>query len=394
MAHIAQDSLATIYFSLVWHGSHAKHVENYLAKDINFTSDILPLGVKGQALGLGEGDALTLTMDPSEVPPHKPGKVLDMPAPRFQPPLIHGRTIKARIGRYYPKNFIESVPGTRPDSATPFRVVDADKAGFKADMNHPLAGREVEIHARVVSISASEEEPGGLKRWPEIMLKGPGMQARLPETPSDFLGADPYHREDESDDAEFYATPRMATLLDSQAEGNVQKLYSQFLKDGMNVLDLMAGHISHMPEGLEATVTGLGLNMEEMEANPALSERTIHNLNEETTLPFEDATFDAVVCSLSVEYLLKPYEVFEEVSRILKPGGVFVASFSNLWFEEKVIRIWSELHEFERMGLISQYFVRTEAFSDITTWSERGWPQPDNPDEESNPIYAVSGIKK
>lgn len=402
MVHITQHSLATLYFTLTWESSHAAHVEYYLAKDVSLIRDMLPLGVKSQLVGLKRGDSVNLAMDPSEVPPFKPGKVLDMPHSRFQPPLINGRSIKPRIGRYYPKHFIADVPGTRPDSVTPFRVVEADRAGFKANMNHPMADRPVCIHVEVLDIHDGKSETSGLKRWPEIILKGPGMQARLPETPTDFLGAEPFHRVDPKDDGAFYARPRMEHHLDSRARENVGTLYADLLKDGMNVLDLMAGHDSHLPEGLKpGGVTGLGLNAEEMAANPALGEQVIHDVNADSNLPFADATFDAVICTSSVEYLVKPFEVFEEAGRVLKPGGVFVLAFSNRWFEEKVIRIWTELHEFERMGLISQYIIRTELFSDIATWSERGWPRPDDPEDhhaeessESDPVYAVSGIRK
>lgn len=397
MAHIAQDSLATIYFSFTWKSSHATHVEHYLAKDVNMVRDILPLGVKSRILGLGEGDSVELTMEQSEVPPFKPGKVLDMPIVRFQPPQIKDRTIIPRIGRYYPKNFIDQVPGTRPDSATPFRVVERDRAGFKADLNHPMADREVTIKATVLEIKSPNGKAGELKRWTDIFLQGPGMQSRLPETPTDYLGDDPFLRIDETGDAEFYSAPSLAKHLDSHAVECVQKLYDDLLEDGMDILDLMTGDVSHLPNTLQpGSVTGLGLNQNAMDANPALTTRVVHNLNEEPELPFEDGSFDAIICTISVEYLTKPFEIFEEASRVLRSGGVFVLTFSNHWIENKVIRIWTELSEFERMGMISQFFVRTEGFEDLTTLSERGWPRPDDEDDsdadkpnQSDPVYAV-----
>ncbi len=86
---------------------------------------------------------------------------------------------------------------------------------------------------------------------------------------------------------------------------------------------------------------------------------------------------------------------------MLRPGGVFALTFSTRWFEPKVIRIWPELHEFERMGLVSQFFVRSDKFNDLHTLSERGWPRlPDDEDRyypelaESDPVYAVWGRKK
>lgn len=400
MAHIEKDSIVTISFTFTWQSSHATHVERYFAKDVNLIRDTLPLGVKSRIVGLGEGDCVNLVMDPSEVPPFKPGKVLNMPLPRFQPPLINGRIITPRIGRYYPKHFIESVPGTRPDSATPFRVVERDKASFKADLNHPMAGRTVSIKAEIIQIKPADINVGTLTRWPDVILDGPGMQARLPETPTDYLGDEPFLRNDEEGDAKFQ-TPSTVSPFDSRAITNVESLYCDLIDDDMPVLDLMAGQASHLPEGCHARVTGLGPDKKAMEANPVLAENIVHNLNENTTLPFKDDTFGAVVCTASVEYLIQPFAVFEEVARILKPKGVFILTFSDHWLEQNVIRIWTELHEFERMGLISQYFVRTDRFGELTTVSWRGWPCPEKIDghdankrTESDSVYAVWGRKQ
>lgn len=363
MAHITQESLATIHFTLEWDSSHATHVEHYLAKDVSFVRDILPLGIKSQMLGLRVGDAITIKMDPSEVPPFKPGKVLDMPQARFQPPVVDGRSTKARVGRYYPKNFIEAVPGTRPESETPFRVMEGDRAGFKANMNHPMADRDVAIRAEVVSISEKESIPGELKRWSATLLSGPGMQARLPETPTDFLGDDPFKRLDESEEA-------APLLMDAQGLDNVRNIYGSVLGEGLDVLEIGPGS-DFLPsdEDDEGSV-----------ATHPLSE-----LNSDPKLPFDDEMFDAVVCTGGAPYMTKPNEVFEEVARVLKPGGVFVLAFSDKWDDGKVVQVWTDLYEFERMGLVSQYFIRTELYEDIVTFSARG---------QGAPIYAVWGVKK
>ncbi|MBI9080964.1 MAG: class I SAM-dependent methyltransferase [Pseudodesulfovibrio sp.] len=396
MAHIAQDSLATIYFEIIWESSHVRHVDAYLAADVSFTRDILPLGLKSRMRGLGPGDSVEMVFDPSDVTVHELGKIIELPHSRFKAPLVHDRRIKPRIGRFYPQRLIEDVPGTRPDSTAPFRVISTDKAGFKADLNHPLAGRSIQIKASVLDVHPPDTDSGTLHRWPSTLMRGPGMQARMAETATDFLGVDPFVRDDETDDSEFYAKSLPSSFLDKQALENVQKVYGGLLSDGMDVLDLMAGSLSHLPDGFKpGSVTGLGLNREVMEANEQLGRVVIHNLNEEPQLPFEENSFDAVVCTASVEYLTKPFEVFEDMSRVLKPGGIFILTFADQWFASKAIHIWSELHEFERMGLVCQYFFRSEKFIDLNTFSERGWQRlPDTEDvqdldKSSDSIFAV-----
>ena len=46
------------------------------------------------------------------------------------------------------------------------------------------------------------------------------------------------------------------------------------------------------------------------------------------------------MCCVSVDYLVRPIEVFREVARVLRPGGHFVCTFSNRCFPTKAIRGW------------------------------------------------------
>ena len=116
---------------------------------------------------------------------------------------------------------------------------------------------------------------------------------------------------------------RLLPHIDSTASQQLARIYARFLQPGMQVLDLMSSWQSHLPDGPgDLAVTGLGLNQEELQQNPRLTTQVIHDLNADTRLPFEDTQFDVVVCSVSVEYLIKPLEIFAEVARVLKPGGV------------------------------------------------------------------------
>ncbi len=74
-------------------------------------------------------------------------------------------------------------------------------------------------------------------------------------------------------------------------------------------------------------------------------------------------------------------------------------TFSNRWFPPKVVTIWPEIHEFERMGLVLEYFLRSKAYEKLETCTMRGWPRPIDDRYYprvtiSDPIYAVWGRTK
>ena len=133
-----------------------------------------------------------------------------------------------------------------------------------------------------------------------------------------------FSRQDETDDRQFYAAPRKVVHIDDAAIGTLRDaVLAEVLPPGSAILDLMSSWRSHLPEhGAFTNVTGLGMNADEMADNPQLTAYVVHDLNQSPDLPFADTAFDAVICTVSVQYLVQPVEVFSEVRRVLKPGGV------------------------------------------------------------------------
>ncbi len=76
-----------------------------------------------------------------------------------------------------------------------------------------------------------------------------------------------------------------------------------------------------LPRTPPAQLTVLGMNEEELAANPQASATVVHDLNRDPRLPFDDDAFDAAVCCVSVDYLTRPVEVFAEVARVVRAGG-------------------------------------------------------------------------
>jgi SAM-dependent methyltransferase len=391
-------AMASMAFTLQWSSEQARHTDCLVARKLNLWRDIIPSPMKSSLVDRPPGHEESRRFRVGElVPDYRDSDCLVIPHKAFNRHLRRCY-IEPRSGRFYPKGFIGGVRGIFPEDITPFRLGAVEDGGLVVDLNHPLAGREISLQARILDIWDGREEHGGACQDIAEMVtsNGPGMQARWRSQPTDFWSDLPFLRLDPSPDNEFYAKARMVHHLDSTALDQVARLYGRLLPVGSRLLDLMSSWTSHLPVHLHPShVVGLGMNAEELDANPLLGQRLVHDLNLDPRLPFDTGSFDAVICTVSVEYLTKPLEVFAEVRRVLRPGGRFVATFANRWFPPKVIKVWQDVHEFERMGLVLEYFHQT-GFSRLETWSIRGLPRPRDDKyvsqmDASDPIYAVWG---
>ncbi len=392
--------LATLLFTARWRSPGATHEERYLARRVNFWRDILPASMEAGARGLRPGERAVFTLGGGEgLPAYDPALARAIGRNQFVGVSPSGRVIAPRPGRYYPKGLLRGVPGLFPSNMQPFKVIALHDDSLEVDLNHPLAGRDVTLELRVENTAAKQCETGGrLTDWMEEFLgSGPGLQAHDPAAPADFTDDDAMRRLDEGEDSVFYERPRMVGHVDAQASAFLQAEYGARLPKGARVLDLMSSLQSHLPDDKGYAVTGLGLNAEELAANPVLAERTVLDLNAEPRLPYNDASFDAVVCSLSIEYLTQPRRVLAEAARVLAPEGRCLVAFSNRWFPTKATRQWMDLHEFERMGLVLDYLADA-GFNDLATLSIRNWWRPvDDPHIKetwvSDPVYLVTASR-
>lgn len=185
---------------------------------------------------------------------------------------------------------------------------------------------------------------------------------------------DPFARIDPSDDARFYSVARNVVHIEPGAIEALRRVYADHFPRNATVLDLMSSWRSHLPDGL-GRVVGLGMNAEEMADNPQLDQWVIHDLNRDPGLPFSDSSFDAVVCAVSVQYLVRPIEVFTDVRRVLASGGPVIVSFSNRCFPTKAIMAWLTTDDAGHRQLVRTY-LELAGFDDVV---DEDVPTPDDP---------------
>jgi SAM-dependent methyltransferase len=194
-------------------------------------------------------------------------------------------------------------------------------------------------------------------------------------------------RLDEEPDEAFYTMPRKVVHIDDAAITAIKQCLPDVLPPNSVVLDLLSSWRSHWPEGLpKQRLVGLGLNAEEMADNPDLDEYVVHNVNIDPQLPFETDMFDAVVLTVSIQYITQPIAVFQEVWRILRPGSPFVVIFSNRMFPTKAVAIWRMLDDQKHIDLVASYFHYAGNFVGVEAhnWSSSAY---------TDPVYVVLACK-
>lgn len=180
---------------------------------------------------------------------------------------------------------------------------------------------------------------------------------------------------DDAPATEFYTYSRMVHHIDENAVAELNKFYGDVLPapviaegkqtDLPKVLDLASSWVSHIP--LKSgnvfprnRVVGVGLNAQELKANPILSHYKVLDLDAQPDVSkalagaergkaFEavqevvgkegataEPPFDAVVCNVSIDYLTRPLDVLYHTANVIKPGGWVYLAISNRCFPTKV----------------------------------------------------------
>ena len=193
-----------------------------------------------------------------------------------------------------------------------------------------------------------------------------------------------FAKEDPGDDADFYVEARLVTHIDDAAIAALTDFYRVALPPGGVVLDLMSSWISHLPDDVAyGEVIGHGMNAEELAANPRLDRWFIQDLNQDLVLPLAEASLDAAMICVGVQYLQQPVAVMSDLARTLRPGAPLVISFSNRCFPTKAVAVWLNLGPRDHARLVDLY-LRAAGFADVQTHVLRDG-------RTSDPMTAVVG---
>jgi len=111
-------------------------------------------------------------------------------------------------------------------------------------------------------------------------------------------------------------------------------LIELLVASGTNVLDYGCGNASRYPN----FVVTIGGNYHGVDISQTAVEHVKTSgleaclFNDDGALPWDDNTFDTVICFEVLEHLLEPDKALQEIHRVLKPSGALLASVPNFAF--------------------------------------------------------------
>ncbi len=386
---------AHIDFKLEWKSPFAEHTDVYHVYKTDPSNDVFPLDLGEQIAALEVGESFKQTyqakdllgegFSTNKVIPFKTDLFNTHFKDQYSPPMLY---------RFYPSAIASQGLDTFTTDYTPFRLISMNGDNMVADQNHPLAKYYLTLTASKIKEldDPNDSKPRSRNIGKLITSRGPGMQAP-------FEYGDPIFFEQYPFDKLNDQAP-LKPKLDSNSTEQIAKLYSQLLPKHSKVLDLMSSQFSYLAGDYETgLLVGLGADEDALNKNQRLDTYQVQELNNDAILPFEENSFDDAICSLSIEYLTDPLKVMAEVARVVNSGGKFIITFPDNNLTSHTIKLWGQLHPFERMQLVLEYFRHNGLFIELNTFSKRGMPKPAddkhfNEKRLSGPIYAVWGIVK
>lgn len=100
---------------------------------------------------------------------------------------------------------------------------------------------------------------------------------------------------------------------------------------GRRVLDLGSGPGYYSRALKKAGAEVVAIDLGEANVQSAAASGLNALVSDGTVLPFADGTFDGVMCSNMLEHTPTPEDIFDEIERVLRPGGWAWVSWTN-WY--------------------------------------------------------------
>lgn len=129
-----------------------------------------------------------------------------------------------------------------------------------------------------------------------------------------------------------------------------------------NLLDLGCGNGNILnalfDKKIECKLSGVDLSSEMIKESRRRLDKTITlKEGDAEEIPWDDHTFDCVLCSMSFHHYIRPEQVLSEIKRVLKPNGLFILGDPTM--------------EIELMRIVYNVFSRWSKEGDYHLYSQK-----------------------
>jgi len=167
-------------------------------------------------------------------------------------------------------------------------------------------------------------------------------------------------------------------------------------KAGIRVLEIGAGGgntlVAFKESHPDAEVSGIELNpIAGSNQDSALIRKFVFGNIETMDIPFDEEYFDVVLCGDVLEHLIDPWKAIDKIQKLLKPGGVLIASIPNIRHYSAFFKIflrgnftYTEHGLFDRTHF--RFFCKRDMVAMLST--------PKLTVQSANPIFRLLRIKK
>jgi SAM-dependent methyltransferase len=112
-----------------------------------------------------------------------------------------------------------------------------------------------------------------------------------------------------------------------------------YLRNAKRVVDLGCGDGSWLDANTGSEAMGIDIDASRLRAETLSRAWTFVSADLDAGIPLEDEWADAVRANQVVEHIRNPVRFFVEVHRVLRPGGVFVATTPNVRYLRHLVRL-------------------------------------------------------
>ena len=160
------------------------------------------------------------------------------------------------------------------------------------------------------------------------------------------------------DNASPETIPAATPIIDERFQDHINK----FLPEGSAVLEIGGRSRSLLPTNIKYS----NKKIVSINSNSNSNSNSIGSSNggsfdvacdiDNFSLPYQSQLFDRIIFSSNIDCIDKPRDIFREIWRVLKPGGLCMVCFPKVVESLKPVKMWTTMNEEQKIWIVGSYY--------------------------------------